>query len=293
MTTKTIKTTLTCALLGLSMLCAPLAHAGIDGSSSKIETAIASGSVDAIVAELERSENIPQRGAYDAVLKLIDHPSARVREAVGWWVGRRGLRQTVINTAALRLAAQDPIAAANVLDALRGMRDITTLDLVAAYMAHPLDETSGIAGLRCISAIGAPQGLDTIKVSLGSSLAGVRAEALRTARGLRAPVGQKVLTTGASFVPLLSDADEGVRREAALTLGFLGQSGLNSDATTSGLNALVTALGQDSSAKVRRAAAWSIGEMGNIAGLDALKAAEKDKDSTVRSIATAAAGRIH
>ena len=289
----TIKTTLTCTLLGLSMLCAPLARAGVDGSSAKIETAIASGSVDAIVAELERSENIPQRGAYDAVLKLIDHPSARVREAAGWWIGRRGLRQDVINTAAVRLSAQDPLAAANVLDVLRGMRDITTLDLVAAYMAHPLDESSGIAGLRCIAAIGSPQGLDTVKVSLGSSLAGVRSEALRTARGLRAPVGQKVLTTGTSFVPLLADPDESVRREAALTLGFLGQGGLNKDATTSGLNALVPVLASDPSPKVRRAAAWSLGEMGNIAGLDALKAAEKDKDATVRSVATAAAGRIH
>ncbi len=289
----TIKTTLTSAVLGLSMLCTPLAHAGIDGSSAKIETAIQSGSVDSIVAELERSENNPQRGAYGAVLKLVDHPSARVREAVGWWVGRRGLRQDVMNLAAQRLGAQDPSAAANVLDVLRGMRDITTLDLVAAYLAHPLDEASGVAGLRCIAAIGAPQGLDAIKTGLGSSLVGVRAEALRTARSLRAPVGQKVLTTGAAFVPLLSDADESVRREAALTLGFLGQSGLNGDAATSGLNALVATLGSDSSAKVRRAAAWSLGEMGNIAGLDALKAARKDTDATVRSIASAAAGRIH
>ena len=44
MTTLTIKTTLTCALLGLSMLCAPLARAGIDGSSAKIQMAIASNS---------------------------------------------------------------------------------------------------------------------------------------------------------------------------------------------------------------------------------------------------------
>jgi hypothetical protein len=74
----------TFSLLATAGLLAPnVAHAGIDGSTAKITSAISSGSVDAIVAELERAENIPTRGAFDAVLQLVDHDSERVREAAG------------------------------------------------------------------------------------------------------------------------------------------------------------------------------------------------------------------
>jgi len=282
------------ALLAAGLMTAPgIASAGIDGTTGKIQSAVQANSVDAIVAELERAENIPERGAFDTVLKLIDHDSDRVREAAGWWLGRRGVRQKVIAMAEQRLNAQDPTAARNVLDTLRGMRDVVTLDLISGYVAHPLDEQSGIAGLRAIGAIGAPKGLGALTPALGSSMIGVRVQALRTVRELRAPIGQHVVTVGTAYIPLLSDADESVRREAALTLGFLGQGGLNPDLDSSGTNALIGAVQNDTSAKVRKAAAWALGEIGAAAGRTALQKAMTDGDAMVRSVATAAAGRLH
>jgi HEAT repeat protein len=282
------------ALLAASLMTMPgLASAGIDGTTGKIQSAVNANSVDAIIAELERAENIPERGAFDTVVKLIDHDSERVREAAGWWLGRRGIRQKVIAMAELRLNAQDPTAARNVLDTLRGMRDGGTIDLIAGYVAHPLDEASGMSGLRALGAIGAPRSLAQLSPALANQMAGVRAQALRTVRELRAPVGQRVVTTGTAYIPLLSDASETVRREAALTLGYLGQMGLNPDPESSGVNALIGVVGSDASARVRKAAAWALGEIGNPAGRTALSAAMKDSDAMVRSVATAAGGRLH
>ncbi len=284
----------TFTLLAASGLLAPsVASAGVDGSTAKITSAISSGSVDAIVAELERAENIPTTGAFNAVLKLIDHDSERVREAAGWWLGRRGVRQKIVELAEQRLNAEDPIAARNVLDALRGMRDIATLDLVGGYLAHPLDETSGVAALRTIGAIGSPKGLPMITPALTSTMSGLRTQSLRAVRELRAPIGMKVVTTGSAYVALLQDSDESVRREAAFTLGFLGQGGLNPDAATSGVNALAGVVQNDTSAKVRKAAAWALGEIGNPAGRDALRKATTDNDAQVRSVASGAVGRLN
>ena len=284
----------TFSLLAASgFLCPNIASAGVDGSTAKITSAITSGSVDAIVAELERAENIPTTGAFTAVLALVDHPSERVREASGWWLGRRGVRDKIVALAEQRLNAEDPTAARNVLDALRGMRDVTTLDLVGGYIVRPLDEDSGVAALRTLGAIGSPKGLALITPALVSPLVGVRAQGLRAVRELRAPVGKKVVTDGSAYLALLQDADENVRREAALTLGYLGQGGLNPDATTSGVNALVTVVQNDASAKVRKAAAWALGEIGNSVGRDALRKAANDTDAQVRSVATAAAGRLN
>jgi HEAT repeat protein len=281
------------AILAAGLAMPGIASAGIDGTTGKIQSAVQANSVDAIVAELERAENIPERGAFDTVFGLIDHDSERVREAAGWWLGRRGVRIKVIAIAKARLTAQDPTAARNVLDTLRGMRDIQTLGMIGTYVANPLDEQSGIAGLRALGAIGAPEGLTMLNPALGNAMIGVRAQALRTVRELRAPVGQKVVTVGTAYLPMLNDADPTVRREAAITLGFLGQSGLNTDPVSSGVNALVSTVANDSSATVRKAAAWALGEIGNAAGRDALRKATNDTDANVRSVATAAAGRLH
>jgi HEAT repeat protein len=282
------------ALLAAGLMGMPgLASAGIDGTTGKIQSAVQSNSVDAIVSELERAENIPERGAFDTVVKLIDHDSERVREAAGWWLGRRGVRQQVIAMAELRLNAQDPTAARNVLDTLRGMREPATLDLITSYVAHPLDEQSGVAGLRAMGAIGSPKSVAGIAPALGSAMIGVRAQALRTVRELRAPVGQRVVTVGTAYIPLLTDASDAVRREAALTLGYLGQNGLNPDPVSSGVNALAAAVQNDASAKVRKAAAWALGEIGSPAGRAALQGAAVEGDALVRSVATAALGRLH
>jgi HEAT repeat protein len=271
-------------VIGLGLLVAQTAFAGRGGSTTLIESAVRSGSVDAIIAEVERAEELACLSCIDPVRQLVDHPSARVRDVAGWWLSKRGVRTQVIADMTARLQAQDPLAARNAADVLAAMRDFTTLPALAAYLKQPLDEQSGISAARAIGAIGHPQGLSALAGAFGSPLVGVRAAALEAMRNLRAPIGQTVVSDSQLVLPLLTDGNESVRRQAALTAGFLRD------------RAAVTALSQvaltDASARVRKSAAWALGEIGDSGAASALTAASSDGDPFVRSVATAALGRL-
>jgi HEAT repeat protein len=266
------------------------AFAGHGSSALAIQSAVQSNSVDAIVAELEKSEELPSRGAIDVVMPLIDHASPRVRDAVGWWLTRRGVRSLVITNMTARLTTgSDPVAARNAADVLAGMRDYTTLPALGAYLKAPLDEDSGISAAKAIGAIGHPTGLALLNAGLGSSLAGVKAQAAASLRDLRAPKGAKVAAQTAVLLPLLSDADANVRRQTIMTIGFVGQSGGDVTGAVAALSPLATG---DASAVVRKAAAWALGELKDGAARGALQAAANDADPLVRSIASAALANL-
>src|SRR4051812_14629613 len=203
------------------------AFAGFGSSSVAIKAAVQSGSVDAIVAELEKAEELPSRGAIDVVLPLVDHDSWRVRDAAGWWLTRRGVRTQVIANMTARLTGADPIAARNAGDVLAAMRDFSTVPALSAFLAKPLDEDSGAAAAKALGAIGHPSAMTALSGALGSPLAGVRAQAAASLRDLRAPKGSLVAATTAPLLPLLGDGDANVRRQAIVTIGFIGQSGGN------------------------------------------------------------------
>lgn len=265
------------------LLSAGTALAGRGGSTGAILSAVNSGSADAIVAEIERAEFLACTSCIAPVRALVDHPDYRVRDAAGWWLGRRGVRDEVRDTMTARLSMQDPVQARNAADVLGGMRDYTTLPALAAYMQHPLDEESGAAAARAVGAIGHPTGFSALQAGMGSSLPGVRAASLQAVRNLRAVPGSKAISGAQPILALLSDGDPGVRLQAALTCGFLQDK-----AATAALMPLVN----DSSAMVRKAAAWAIGELGDASGAAALTAAQNDADPLVRSVATAALGRL-
>jgi HEAT repeat protein len=266
------------------------AYAGFGSSSVAIKAAVQSGSVDAIVAELEKAEELPSQGAIAVVMPLIDHESYRVRDAAGWWLTRRGVRSQVIANMTARLAGSDPVAARNAGDVLGAMRDFSTIQPLAAYLSKPLDEDSGVAVARALGNIGHPTSVTALAGALGSSLAGVRAQAAASLRDLRAPRGTKVAASTAALLPLLNDADANVRRQAATTIGFIGQSG--GDAS-SAITALSSAATGDPSATVRKAAAWALGELKDGSARAALQQAKaNDSDPLVRSIASAALANL-
>lgn len=262
------------------------AHGGRGGSTTLIKSAVASGSDDAIVAEVERAEQLACLSCIEPIRQLVDYPSQRVRDVAGWWLGKRGVRAEVIAdmTARLSTAAQDPIAARNAADVLGAMRDFTTLPQLAGYLAHPLDEASGAAAARAVGNIGHPTGLAALSTGFASSLAGVRAASLEALRMLRAPASAKVISNAQAIVPLFADQDATVRRQAALTAGFLKDK-----AATAGLSQLVTG---DGNALVRKAAAWALGQIGDGAGAPALEQATNDSDAFVRSVASAALANL-
>lgn len=273
-------------VIGLSVvLLSTAAWAGHGGSTTLIESAIASGSVDTIVAELERSEFLPTSSAIPVVMKLVDHDAQRVREAAGWWLARRGARVEVIDMMTTRFTAQDPTAARNAADVLAGLRDPQTLPALAHYLAAPLDEDSGKAAARAIGQIGDPTGLKALAGALSSPLAGVRASALAAMRDLRATIGQKTVTNAQTLMAMFTDADAGVRVQAAYTAGHLRDN--------AAVTPLATLVAGDSTPQVRKAAAWALGEIGDGAARAALTGAANDTDPLVRSVATAALGRLH
>jgi len=266
------------------LLSSTVALAGRGGSTVGIEAAVQSGSVDSIVGEIERAEALACLSCIAPVMKLVDHDSQRVRDVAGWWLGRRGVRDQVIAGMKARLGGQDPIAARNAADVLGGMRDYTTLPSLVAYLQHPLDEESGVAAARAIGAIGHPDGLQALKGALGSPLAGVRAEAAAEWRNLRARPGDKTISDASALLPLLSDGDVNVRKQAAYTAGYLRD--------VNAVAALSSAVTSDGDATVRKAAAWALGQIGSPTGIAALTAAQNDGDPLVRSIATGALGRL-
>ena len=279
-------------LLGTALvlaLSAP-AFAGKGGSEAGMMAAVQSGSVDSIVAEIEECEYLPSTGTIKVVMPLIDHPSARVRDAAGWWLTRRDARVQLVNTCAQRLAGQDPVGARNCADALGGMRDVTTLQMLSQYLSHPLDEESGMAAAKAIGAIGDPSSVGTLTGALGSSMSGVRSQALQALRYIRSPTGTGVAAPVQPVLGTLGDASADVRRQAALTLGIIGRNGID---TSSAVQPLANLAMTDPSASVRKASVWALGQIKDPAGRNALVHALNDGDPFVRSIASAALAQLH
>src|SRR4051812_1019103 len=266
------------------------AFAGFGSSSVAIKAAVQSGSVDAIVAELEKAEELPSRGAIDVVLPLVDHDSWRVRDAAGWWLTRRGVRTQVIANMTARLQGADPIAARNAGDVLAAMRDFSTVPALSAFLQKPLDEDSGVAVARALGAIGHPTAVTALSTGLGSSLAGVRAQSAASLREVRAPRGAKVAASTAVVLPLVGDADANVRRQAIMTIGFIAQSGGDAAGAVTALSSAATG---DPAATVRKAAAWALGELKDGSARAALQEVQaNDSDGLVRSIASAALANL-
>jgi HEAT repeat protein len=266
------------------------AFAGFGSSSVAIKAAVQSGSVDAIVAELEKAEELPSRGAIDVVLPLVDHDSWRVRDAAGWWLTRRGVRTQVIANMTARLQGADPIAARNAGDVLAAMRDFSTVPALSAFLGKPLDEDSGIAVAKALGAIGHPTAVTALSSALGSPLAGVRAQSAASLREVRAPRGAKVAASTAVVLPLVGDADANVRRQAIMTIGFIAQSGGDAAGAVTALSSAATG---DPAATVRKAAAWALGELKDGTARAALQQVQaNDTDGLVRSIASAALANL-
>ncbi len=276
------------ALLALGLLVAlpTPARAGRGSSAEAIRRAIASTSVDAISAELERAERLVCSACVTMVRPLIDHADARVRRVAGWWLARRGLRSELFIDMVKRLARPDSIKARNAADVLGGLRYPRAVEPLSAGLLNPIfDAEARGAMAAALGRIGEPAAQPALRQALGAPEASVRAAALVALRDLRGPLDPT------AALPLLRDRDEKVRAEAVFTLG--ATRGLTPAAALA--PALVDRLLTDDSPAVRRKAAWALGEIGAAAGqagqpLDV--ASRHDRDPSVRSLAHAARSRL-
>jgi HEAT repeat protein len=94
---------------------------------------------------------------------------------------------------------------------------------------------------------------------------------------------------------LLGDADEDVRVQAIYTIGATRSRAMASPAGGDAVRALAAVLTSDPSARVRKKAAWALGEIGapaSLAGTALSHAAAGDADPLVRSLAAASQGKL-
>src|SRR6185436_105805 len=270
-------------LFTISCALASPALAGRGSSPGAIQSAISSGSVDAIQAELERAEHLVCPQCVRLVRPLLDHPDQRVRQVAAWWMGRRGLQNDLYDTMSARLAGSDPVAARNAADVLGSLRMRLAIQPLGALAGDDgRDPIPRVAAARALGRIGDIAALPLLGKALAANDAKVRAAAVASLRELRS------FQDPTLAVPLLSDADEDVRVQAIYTIGATRSKALVSAGGEEAVRGLAALVIGDPSARVRKKAAWALGEIGapvSLAGPALSQAASKDSDPLVRSLA--------
>ena len=284
------KLVLSLALFGLGgVFAAGTANAGHNGSPALIKSAIASNSVDAIEAELERSEYLVCGACSDLVVPLVDHLDYRVRKVAAWWIARRGINRQVYVSMLGRLSQPDSFLARNAADVLGELGYTSSIPALSAALTNPIYSAEARAAMaRALGSIGRSEATPALVGALGAADPAVKAAALGALRQL-----QDFRQIDAA-APLLADADQQVRAEAALTLGSALRTG-KTGAAPAGVDQLLAALATDPSSDVRKKAAWSLGEMGAPASQAASglqTAASSDPSPAVRSLALVAISKL-
>lgn len=271
---KTLTTIITIAMLALGV---SAAHAGRGGSHSRIQNAIATGSVDAIIAEIERAERlICSSACIDTVIELLSDSRYEVREVAAWWFARRpAQKQEITERSVARLAGSDSIAVRNAADVLGAFEEPTAIPALATAAAR--QDISAEARAHVVQALG-DIGHAAARPALGAAMQDADASVRLAAVDAWLKIRQQ--DSAAPVVALIADPSLEVRRKATAVVGGLR------DASARG--ALEAQLASDQDASVRRNAAWAQGRIGDAASRPALQVATSDASPLVRMTARAA-----
>jgi HEAT repeat protein len=267
---------LTFAALAVVLGASAPAVAGKGGSVTRIQNAIASGSDDAIIAEIERAERLVCPACVEPLMELLDHPSYEVRDAAAWWFARRpAQRAEIAELAKARLQLDDSVLARNAADILGAFRHPEAIPALAqAARSSSLSAEARAHAVRAIGDIGHDRGNEVLAAAMADPSADVRYQAVRSWRSIRWQA------TAAPVAAVIDDEDVRVRREAASVAG-----GLREGAARAALERQVVS---DPDPAVRRNAAWALGRIGDPASRDALRAAASDSSPLVRRTAEVA-----
>jgi HEAT repeat protein len=263
-------------IAAVALLVATPAFAGKGGSASKINSAIKSGSVDAIIAEVERAESLACGDCVQLVTNLTEDSRYPVREVAAWWFAKRpAMAKMMADGFVQDLANGNSIAVRNAADFLGATATFTSLPaLRSAITRSGLDAEAKLALVRAVKVMAHKDGNFVLLTAMGDADASVRAAAVAAWREVR---GQ---TSASPVVALLADNDATVRAEAATIVGAM------TDLT--GRQQLETLVATDKNPFVRRNAAWALGKLGQSASRDVLYAAQTDASGLVRMTAKAA-----
>jgi HEAT repeat protein len=277
----TMKNIIKLAAVGLLALAPSAAFAGKGGSAAAIQAAMASGSSDAIAAELERTESLICDECVGLVTALTEDSRYPVREVAAWWFGRRpALRDMLVDGFVADLPHGDTVKVRNAADFLGRTRTLSAIaPLRAAIHRGDLGVEARLAVVRAVGYMGHTSANDVLVTAMADPDAGVRGAAVAAWRDM---LGQQV---AAPVVPLLGDLDAFVRAQAAAVVGGMGEQG-----GRAALEALVT---RDPDPAVRRNAAWALGQLGNAASRAVLIQATSDQSGLVRGVAKASLAKLH
>ncbi len=274
-----MKTMIKFAAVALMALTAP-ALAGKGGSAALINQAISSGSTDAIIAEVEKTEGLMCDDCVQMVTNLTQDSRYAVREVAGWWFAKRPALRDMLATGFVEdLAGSDSVRVRNAADFIGATVTLTALPQLRLAITHTgLSTDAKLALVRATKALAHTSGNPVLIAAMSDSDPSVRAAAVSAWRDILNQKG------AAPAVALLNDKDANVRAQAASVVG--GMTELSGRAQ---LEALLT----DSDAFVRRNAAWALGRLGQQASRAALTVATTDKSSLVRATAQVSLGLLH
>lgn len=256
------------------------ALAGKGGSAAAIQAAVASSSVDAIVAEVERAESLMCEECIQTMTNLTEDSRYAVREVAAWWFAKRpALRDMLAAQFSADMTNGDTTKVRNAADFLGRTRTYTALpQLRAAALRGGLGVEARLALVRAVGFMAHTDGNPVLTAGMADADAGVRAAAIIAWRDM---LGQK---SAQPVVALLADGDANVRAQAVTAIG-----GLREASAVASLENLVV---RDPDANVRRNAAWALGRLGSPSSRAALAQASGDASGLVRGVAKAALSQI-
>ncbi|MCX5740963.1 MAG: HEAT repeat domain-containing protein [Proteobacteria bacterium] len=263
-------------LLAVQVPFSSSAFAGKGGSSKLLSQAIASGSTDAIIAEVEKTEGLMCETCVQMVTDLTEDARYPVREVAGWWFAKRpALAEMLADQFKSELDNGNSIHVRNAADFLGSTRTYTALpNLRVAITRTGLDVEARLAIVRAAGSLAHVDGNAVLVAGMKDRDASVRTFAVKAWRDVLGQVNAE------PAVALLADADSDVRAAAIAVVGGMKQLSARAQ-----LEVLVV---KDADAGVRRNAAWALGKLGTRESHAVLVTASNDSSGLVRMTAKAA-----
>jgi HEAT repeat protein len=264
------------AAVALALLTASTANAGKGGSAAAIKAAVASGSQDSILAEVERTEGLMCAECIDTVTALTEDNRYPVREVAAWWFAKRPQLAALMAAQMEDDLKLDSIHVRNAADFLGAIKEYKALpQLRTAMLNGNLSSDAKLALVRAAGSMAHVGGNPILEAGMTDSDAGVRAAAIDAWRDVIHQDGNIGVVEAR-----LADSDSQVRAHAATVVG--AKHDMNARTT---LEQLVV---NDADPYVRRNAAYALGKLGSKDSAAALTLASGDASGLVKNVAKAA-----
>jgi HEAT repeat protein len=262
------------ALVAAIAASGPRAYAGKGGSEELVVAAIKSGSVDAIIAEVEKAESLMCDECITTITGLLSDNRFAVREVAAWWVAKR---PPLLHELAAKYLTQfdgDSVTVRNAADFLGRTRQYQALPAMeTAINRTDLDVEAKLALVGAVGYMAHVKGDKALEVAMHDPSAEVRAAAVLAYRNILQQ------TDISPVMPLLQDSDSVVRGNAATVVGAF--------AVKAAVKPLMVMVVKDPDPTARRNAAWALGKIGDPDARVALNIATFDQSALVRGVAKA------